>query len=199
LIDFSEPSSEERDSPNGEQNFESIPFAYLRVPLREAFSQISIAMLVLVDTSIWINQLRRADAQLVALLQEARVLMHPAVLGELACGRISNRQTLLALWLALPRVATVSLEEAFGFGGKPNALGSWISAIWGREGSSTEDRKDPKEPSPLTGLLLLTAFSFDTVNQREQPWIRGEKGDRSISRSSATFTSPLDISVNTDI
>jgi predicted nucleic acid-binding protein len=59
-------------------------------------------MQVLVDTSVWIDHLRRADAQLVALLQEARVLMHPAVLGELACGRIPNR------------VVTVSFEEAFG-------------------------------------------------------------------------------------
>ena len=71
-------------------------------------------MQVLVDTSVWIDHLRRADAQLVALLLEARVLMHPAVLGELACGRIPNRQKLLALWLALPRVVTVSFEEAFG-------------------------------------------------------------------------------------
>ena len=70
-------------------------------------------MQVLVDTSVWIDHLRRADAQLVALLQQARVLMHPAVLGELACGRIPNRQKLLALWLALPRVLTVSFEEAF--------------------------------------------------------------------------------------
>ena len=71
-------------------------------------------MQVLVDTSVWIDHLRRADTELVALLQEASVLMHPAVLGELACGRIPNRQKLLALWLALPRVVTVSFEEAFG-------------------------------------------------------------------------------------
>ena len=70
-------------------------------------------MQVLVDTSVWIDHLRRADTELVALLQEASVLMHPAVLGELACGRIPNRQKLLALWLALPRVLTVSFEEAF--------------------------------------------------------------------------------------
>lgn len=69
-------------------------------------------MRVLVDTSVWIDHLRRADAQLVALLQETGVLMHPAVLGELACGGIPNRQRLLALWLALPRVVTVSFEEA---------------------------------------------------------------------------------------
>ena len=38
--------------------------------------------------------------------------MHPAVLGELACGTIPNRQEFLALWLALPRLANVSFEEA---------------------------------------------------------------------------------------
>jgi predicted nucleic acid-binding protein len=70
-------------------------------------------MEVLVDTSVWIDHLRRGDTQLSSLLQEARVLMHPAVLGELACGSIPNRQRLLTLWLALPRIATVSFEEAF--------------------------------------------------------------------------------------
>ena len=69
-------------------------------------------MRVLVDTSVWIDHLRRTDAQLVALLQETGALMHPAVLGELTCGSIPNRQRLLALWLALPRVVTVSFEEA---------------------------------------------------------------------------------------
>jgi predicted nucleic acid-binding protein len=70
-------------------------------------------MLVLVDTSVWIDHLRRVNVQLVVLLQEARVLMHPAVLGELACGNIPDRQMILGLCLALPRIATVSFEEAF--------------------------------------------------------------------------------------
>jgi len=47
-------------------------------------------MQVLVDTSVWIDYLRRADARLAGLLQEARVLMHPAVLGELACGKYTE-------------------------------------------------------------------------------------------------------------
>ena len=69
-------------------------------------------MQVLVDTSVWIDHLHRADPDLVALLRETRVLMHPSVLGELACGRLPNRQEFLSLWLALPRVAEVSFEEA---------------------------------------------------------------------------------------
>jgi len=81
-------------------------------------------MQVLVDTSVWIDFLRRGEAQLVALLQETRVLMHPAVLGELACGSIPNRQRLLALWLALPPIVTVSFEEAFALVEN--------RALWGR-------------------------------------------------------------------
>jgi predicted nucleic acid-binding protein len=69
-------------------------------------------MLVLVDTSVWIDHLHRSDPELVALLWETRVVTHSAVLGELACGSIPNRQEFLALWLALPRVGSVSFEEA---------------------------------------------------------------------------------------
>jgi predicted nucleic acid-binding protein len=70
-------------------------------------------MQVLVDTSVWIDHLHRGEPQLVALLQEARVLMHPAVLGELACGSLPNRGKIIALWLDLPSIVTVSFAEAF--------------------------------------------------------------------------------------
>jgi predicted nucleic acid-binding protein len=69
-------------------------------------------MQVLVDTSVWIDHLHRADSELIDLLQGTQVVMHPGVLGELACGSVPNRQKLLTLWLALPRVADVSFEEA---------------------------------------------------------------------------------------
>lgn len=69
-------------------------------------------MLVLVDTSVWIDHLHRSDPELVSLLRQTLVLTHPAVLGELACGSIPNRQEFLTLWLALPRVANISFEEA---------------------------------------------------------------------------------------
>jgi predicted nucleic acid-binding protein len=68
-------------------------------------------MRVLVDTSVWIDHLRRSDPKLVALLEGTQVVMHPAVLGELACGMISNRQELLSLWLALPCAVEVSSAE----------------------------------------------------------------------------------------
>jgi predicted nucleic acid-binding protein len=69
-------------------------------------------MQVLADTSVWIDHLHRSEPELVALLRETLVVMHPAILGELACGTIPDRQELLSLWLSLPRVANVSFEEA---------------------------------------------------------------------------------------
>ncbi|HEX3446472.1 MAG TPA: type II toxin-antitoxin system VapC family toxin [Chthoniobacterales bacterium] len=69
-------------------------------------------MRVLVDTSVWIDHLRRSDPKLVALLQNVQVVMHSAVVGELACGTIPNRRELLSLWLALPRAVEVSSAEA---------------------------------------------------------------------------------------
>lgn len=41
---------------------------------------------VLVDTSVWIRHFRRADPHLQALLASDRVLCHPLVLLEIACG-----------------------------------------------------------------------------------------------------------------
>ena len=58
--------------------------------------------MILVDTSVWIDHLRAGDAELSALLNGSQVLMHPFVLGELACGNLRNRTEVLALLKDLP-------------------------------------------------------------------------------------------------
>jgi predicted nucleic acid-binding protein len=45
-------------------------------------------MNVLVDSSVLIDHLHRSDTGLVVLLQASEVVMHPVVLGELACGTL---------------------------------------------------------------------------------------------------------------
>ena len=65
--------------------------------------------MILVDTSVWIDHLRIGDPQLTALLQEAQVLAHPWVIGELALGRLSARSEVLGLLSNLPR-ATIATE-----------------------------------------------------------------------------------------
>jgi predicted nucleic acid-binding protein len=60
--------------------------------------------MTLVDTSVWIDHLRKRDARLVALLDDDQVLVHPWVRGELALGNIADRPRFLRLLDCLPRV-----------------------------------------------------------------------------------------------
>jgi len=68
--------------------------------------------MILVDTSVWINHLRKAEKELSRLLDQGVVLCHPFVLGELACGNMKNRNEILELLAALPKAEVASHEEA---------------------------------------------------------------------------------------
>jgi hypothetical protein len=54
---------------------------------------------ILVDTSIWIDHLRETNGALVALLQSDAVGVHPWIIGELACGNLSNRKEVWNCWV----------------------------------------------------------------------------------------------------
>ncbi len=71
--------------------------------------------MILVDTSVWVDHLRTGDAKLVALLEGSTVVMHPMVLGELACGNLNDRETLLALWRNLPQLTVAADAEVLFF------------------------------------------------------------------------------------
>ncbi len=71
--------------------------------------------MILVDTSVWVDHLRLADAALIALLQRHVVLMHPMIIGELACGNLQNRSGLLTLWRNVPVIVTATDVEALTF------------------------------------------------------------------------------------
>ncbi len=72
-------------------------------------------MRVLVDTSVWIDHLRKPNSALVGLLKSNRVLMHTAVLGELACGTLPNRAVLLADLDLIPKATEATPDEAMAF------------------------------------------------------------------------------------
>jgi hypothetical protein len=67
--------------------------------------------MILIDTSVWINFLRRGDPKMVGLLDSNTVLSHPFIVGELACGNISNREELLTDLRRLPQAVMASDEE----------------------------------------------------------------------------------------
>jgi len=71
--------------------------------------------LILVDTSVWVDHLRGGDAQLADLLERTKVVMHPFVAGEIACGSLADRAPILELLQDLPAATVAEAVEVLGF------------------------------------------------------------------------------------
>ena len=71
--------------------------------------------MILVDTSVWIDHLRRGNTRLAATLDVGQVMSHPVVIGELACGTLRQRSIVLALLAKLPVSSTATHAEALAF------------------------------------------------------------------------------------
>jgi predicted nucleic acid-binding protein len=69
--------------------------------------------LILVDTSVWIDHLRSADAKLQSLLQNDQVMTHPYIRLELALGSMASREKVLADLARLPQAPVVIPDELF--------------------------------------------------------------------------------------
>jgi len=67
--------------------------------------------MILVDTSIWIDHLQRTAADLVALLENAEVCVHPMIIGELALGSLRDRSVILSLLGDLPGIPIATHAE----------------------------------------------------------------------------------------
>jgi predicted nucleic acid-binding protein len=71
--------------------------------------------MVLVDTSVWVSHLRHGNPRLKALLMNGRVVCHPFIIGELACGNLKKRKEILSLLEALPTTTTADHKETLYF------------------------------------------------------------------------------------
>ena len=71
--------------------------------------------MILVDTSVWIDHLRRNNTRLALLLEAGQVRSHPFVVGELACGTLRQRTVVLALLGKLPASTVPTPEETLAF------------------------------------------------------------------------------------
>lgn len=85
--------------------------------------------MILVDTSIWIDHLRAVEPGLIAALNAEQVLMHPFVVGELACGSLKNRQEVLSLLRNLAPAPVATQDEALDFIDRHRLMGSGIGYI----------------------------------------------------------------------
>lgn len=85
--------------------------------------------MILVDTSVWVDHLRRDDPDLVALLEGGRVLGHGFVRGEIACGTMRQRSTILALLENLPQAAVATDLEVLALIERHTLMGTGIGYL----------------------------------------------------------------------
>jgi len=68
---------------------------------------------ILVDTSIWIDHLRKPEPRLQDLLLNDEVFSHPFIRLEIALGSIANREKVLADLALIPQVQIAQTDELF--------------------------------------------------------------------------------------
>jgi predicted nucleic acid-binding protein len=64
---------------------------------------------------VWVAHLRHGAIGLEAWLHEGRVVCHPYIVGELACGNLQNRSGIISLLKRLPGAILAGHEEAMQF------------------------------------------------------------------------------------
>ena len=71
--------------------------------------------MILIDSSVWIDHLRSADADLAQLLNHGQVLAHPFVIGELSLGNLRQRAVIIGALQDLPKAVVADDAEVMGF------------------------------------------------------------------------------------
>jgi predicted nucleic acid-binding protein len=84
---------------------------------------------VLVDTSVWVDHLRRGDPTLVTLLQAGEVLAHPFVTGEIALGTLKRRRMVLDAFGDLPQIRVANDDEVLHFIEQGGLAGTGIGYV----------------------------------------------------------------------
>ncbi len=83
--------------------------------------------MILADTSIWVEHLKRGSRALIRLLEAGRVLAHPWIIGELTLVGISDQTR--ALVAALPSAVTASDDEVLEFIVRERLAGSGVGYV----------------------------------------------------------------------
>jgi predicted nucleic acid-binding protein len=84
---------------------------------------------ILADTSVWIDHFRRVEPRLQAALMDGEVLMHPFIIGELACGNFAKREETLELLGQLPLSRVATHEETLAMIDRRKLMGRGIGYV----------------------------------------------------------------------
>lgn len=85
--------------------------------------------MVVVDTSVWVEHFKSGANKLEKLLNEGEVAIHPFIIGELACGGLTNRKQILSLLQSLPTLTVIDFNEYLHFVNRHRLMGKGIGFI----------------------------------------------------------------------
>jgi len=108
--------------------------------------------MVLVDSSVWVSHLRAGNSGLEILLNDGRVVCHPFIIGELACGNLKDRTEILSLLRALPMAKQAEHEEVLLFIESNRLMGRGIGYV----------------DAHLLASAVLTGIPFWTLDKKLQ-------------------------------
>jgi predicted nucleic acid-binding protein len=106
--------------------------------------------MVLVDTSVWVLHFREGNAELTDLLNNGEVVIHPFIIGELACGNLKNREMILLLLESLPMSIEAEHEEVLAFIERNRLMGKGLGYV----------------DAHLITSAILTGISLWTLDKR---------------------------------
>ncbi|HEX9471040.1 MAG TPA: PIN domain-containing protein [Bradyrhizobium sp.] len=86
-------------------------------------------MIILADTSIWIDHFRRGDLKLAQFLDRGDVVMHPFVIGELALGHVPKITEMIDDLQAIPKAIVANADEVLKFIADRKLSGSGIGYV----------------------------------------------------------------------
>ena len=85
--------------------------------------------MILVDTTVWIDHLRKAEPDLQNLLDTGKVLMHSMIIGELACGHLPNRREFIGKLNSMPAIEECDLPDVLAMIDSRSLMGRGIGFI----------------------------------------------------------------------
>jgi predicted nucleic acid-binding protein len=84
---------------------------------------------ILADTPVWVNHLRRHNPSLARLLEAGDILGHPFVIAELALGHLGSRNSTLRDLHDLPESVVASHQEVLHFISERRLFGQGIGYV----------------------------------------------------------------------
>jgi predicted nucleic acid-binding protein len=86
---------------------------------------------ILVDTSVWVDHLRRGNAALAAALERGDVICHPFVVGEISLGSLRRPREVLDLLSELPMASVAHHQDVLAIVTRLDLAGrgvGWVDA-----------------------------------------------------------------------